>query len=412
MIERPDLVHEDAPKGVSVWQLTDEPEVPSSHVYMEAQIFHPDNRRFVLHRSAHAHGSDKNDPEHRYLVCDLEDGGSFSPITIETGTTGPSLSSDGEWLYYFVNETELGSGKLTLKRVHLDGTERQTITVVDAPIRGTSFRPSRIYPLSTISSDGKRIAISAFLSDGARGDIPFGLMVFDITTGEVRVPLYGWTWGNMHAQYCRSTNPQASHDILVQEDHDRRYRPDGVQVDTVDELGIEIHVISDDGTSFRNLPWGRDGNEHCQGHQCWIGRSTDCITSTFCNVPKEHQLIAGKALPFAGHIGRCTPGSKAVRNELSRIKPGCHFYHFATDIAGDRFIVDNNVNHPERQAVYVAQLPQDGISPLQGLTPVANPKCSMVKGAHVHPFLSPDGTKGFFNSDESGILQTYMVTGW
>jgi Tol biopolymer transport system component len=29
----------------------------------------------------------------------------------------------------------------------------------------------------------------------------------------------------------------------------------------------------------------------------------------------------------------------------------------------------------------------------------------------MHPFLSPDGTMGFFNSDESGLLQAYMITG-
>ncbi len=34
------------------------------------------------------------------------------------------------------------------------------------------------------------------------------------------------------------------------------------------------------------------------------------------------------------------------------------------------------------------------------------------QGADIHPFLSPDGQSGFFNSDESGILQAYMVRGW
>jgi Tol biopolymer transport system component len=33
------------------------------------------------------------------------------------------------------------------------------------------------------------------------------------------------------------------------------------------------------------------------------------------------------------------------------------------------------------------------------------------KQTQAHPFLSPDGTMGFFNSDESGILQAYMVRG-
>ena len=54
-------------------QLTADPEVPGSHLYMEAQIFTPDSRRLVLHRSATAHGGSKSDPNHQYLRCDLDD---------------------------------------------------------------------------------------------------------------------------------------------------------------------------------------------------------------------------------------------------------------------------------------------------------------------------------------------------
>ena len=53
MILRPDLLDADSPEGIEVVQLTDEEDVPGSHVYMEAQVFTPDSRRFVLHRSAH-----------------------------------------------------------------------------------------------------------------------------------------------------------------------------------------------------------------------------------------------------------------------------------------------------------------------------------------------------------------------
>jgi Tol biopolymer transport system component len=34
------------------------------------------------------------------------------------------------------------------------------------------------------------------------------------------------------------------------------------------------------------------------------------------------------------------------------------------------------------------------------------------KDTHIHPFLSPDGSMGFFNSDESGTLQAFLVRGW
>jgi Tol biopolymer transport system component len=62
--------------------------------------------------------------------------------------------------------------------------------------------------------------------------------------------------------------------------------------------------------------------------------------------------------------------------------------------------------------VVVADLGESGEGVLENLRTVAQPKCSWAKGAHMHPFLSPDGSKGFFNSDESGILQAYMVQGF
>ena len=141
------------------------------------------------------------------------------PLTEETGVTAASVSPDGMYLYYFVNETKVGGGRLTLKRVNLDGSDRQTVLVVDTPLPDTRFRPSGIYPLSTISSDGQRLALSAFLGDGQTQDAPFGLMVFDVEQATVRLIMHGPTWCNMHPQYCRSTDPEAAHDILIQENH-------------------------------------------------------------------------------------------------------------------------------------------------------------------------------------------------
>ena len=48
--------------GIEVVQLTTESDVPGSHLYMEAQVFTSDSRRFVLHRSATAHGGDRPSP--------------------------------------------------------------------------------------------------------------------------------------------------------------------------------------------------------------------------------------------------------------------------------------------------------------------------------------------------------------
>lgn len=405
---RPDLVGKDSPPGLEVIQLTTESDVPASHLYMEAQIFTMDSKRFVLHRSATAHGGSQSDAKHQYLLCDLEDGCSLRPLTEELGATAASVSPDGKYVYYFVNETKVGGGRLTLKRVGLDGSGRQTILVVDRPLPDTTFRPSRIYPLSTISSDGKRLALSAFFGDGKTENAPFGLMVFDIEKASVREIIHGQTWCNMHPQYCRSTEPEASHDILIQENHGNVCDAQGAIKVLVAGPGADIHVIRDDGTNFRNMPWGRDGNEACQGHQCWRGRSTWGITSTGTRKPSEAQLIEGLAAPHAGHVGAKTPGG--VRNDLSRSFPNPHFYHFATDIAGRRLITDAGP-HDKGGGIYLAELDEPGRGPARKFTYLLCPRSSWKKGAHIHPFLSPDGKLGFFNSDESGILQAYMVRG-
>jgi hypothetical protein len=410
---RPDLLDADSAKDIEVIQLTEEPDVPGSHVYMEAQIFTPDSKRFVLHRSAHSHGSDARDAKHRYLVCDIEDDCRLTPITQEVGATAPSVTPDGRFLYYFVNETEINGGRLILKRVGLDGSDRQIILVVDSALPGTPFRPSRIYSLSTISSDGKRLALSAFLGDGRTEAPPFGLMIFDLEQASVRVAIHGPTWLNMHPQYCRATDPGASRDILIQESHNYGANARGETISRPDGKGTDIHVIRDDGTNFRTLPWGRNGNEFCQGHQCWRGRGTWAITSTHTRQPPEGQLIEACAVADAGHIGIQTPGG--MRNDLTRAFSAPYFYHFATDIAGRRLITDAAPLDGGGR-LFVAEFGAAGQDPLGSfrflLNPRNGPYAQAPKGCHIHPFLSPDGKTAFFNSDESGLSQAYMARGF
>ena len=422
MLPRPDLLDGDSPSTLEVYQLTNEPDVPSSHIYMEAQIFSPDSRRLVLHRSATPHGSDKDDPEHSYLLCDLENDGELAPITSELGATGPSISPDGGWLYYFVNETEIDGGRLSLRRVRLDGTERETVAVVDGPLPGTDRRPSRIYPLSTISSDGQRIAISCFLGKGTPETVDWGLMVFHIATGEVSLILRGPSWCNIHPQYCRSTDPEASHDILVQENHGNVTDASGAISRGISPPGADIHVIRDDGSNFRDMPWGRDGVEGCQGHQCWRGRSLWAITSTGKNVTtaeggEDHiqELIEGLPAPHAGHVGLNTPGG--VRHDLSHSFDGTpRFCHFATDAQAHRFITD--YRGEASWSLYAARFADagdesaSGESALRDWRYLLDTRSGMkTNKSHIHPFLSPDGRLGFFNSDESGTLQAYMARG-
>ncbi len=404
MIPRPDLLDAHTPAGVEVFQLTTDPEVPCCHIYMEAQIFTPDSRRFLLHRQGNPHWGDREDPRHRYLLCDVADG-SMTDLIDEVGAIAPSVTPDGTAVYYFVDRT-MTEGSITLKRVNLDGTGRETVMVIDAPLPGTSFRPSKLYSLSTISSDGARLAVSCFLGDGASEGAPFGLLVFDLVRAEVNLVMAGPTWCNMHPQYCRSLDPAAAHDILVQENHGSRSNATGEIQILVSGPGADIHVVRDDGMAFRNMPWGRDGAEQCQGHQCWIGREARAITSTFTEPTKSCHLIAGEAAPFIDHIGSQT--TEAVRYDLSRAIPDPHFFHFATDIAGRRLVTDTFEHDHRSSSLYLADLPE-GDGPLANFTYLLDTRAVWSKGTHAHPFLSPDGRLAFFNSNETGVLQAYML---
>ena len=113
--------------------------------------------------------------------------------------------------------------------------------------------------------------------------------------------------------------------------------------------------------------------------------------------------------PHAGHRGVHTAGG--IRNDLSRSVPNPDFYHFATDAAGERFITDSGPQDAGG-GLWLARLPADEDAPLAELARLLCPRSSWAKGTHIHPFLSPDGRRAFFNSDESGQLQAYMLLGW
>ncbi len=95
---------------------------------------------------------------------------------------------------------------------------------------------------------------------------------------------------------------------------------------------------------------------------------------------------------------------------MSRDFPNPHFYHFATDIDGKRLISDAGPLD-QRAKIYVAELGEPGHDPLKNWGLPAVPQVDLPEGGPIHPFLSPDGSMGFFNSDESGILQAYMIRG-
>lgn len=410
MLEKTYLGNSDVSR---IYQLTDNTDAPTCHVYMEAPVFTPDSKRIVLHRAGHPHGPNKENALHSYILCDLDNGGSLIPLTLpeEYFCTSPALSPDGKWFYYFLDQTVVNSGSLSLRRVALDGSKRETLFVVDSVLDGTRFRASLPYPLSTISADGKRIALQVFLGDGYTRNSPFGLLVFDLEKGTCSMPLWGPSLCNMHAQYGRSADPERVYDLLIQENHGFVSNSEGKMIFREESAKVDLHVIRDDGKNLRDLPIGGDERELCSGHQCWRGNS-EWVVSSVISVygrgfieEQDFRLIEALPVPHQGHQGKLSWWGQ--RNEITGKEENPRFNHFGTDLKGKYILTE------DRDAVKFGILSSPGASYASDFIQVAQTKMRQEMRATVdsHPFLSPDGKKGFFNSNESGMLQAYMIDG-
>ncbi|HUU28853.1 MAG TPA: hypothetical protein VM123_13665 [archaeon] len=405
--ERPDLLDQNSPEGLLVVQITTNPAVGSNNVYTEAQIFTPDSKRFVFIRQGNL------------WLCDLEDDFSLRQITDENGAMAPSVSPDGKWMYYFVNNTSTFGGALYLKRVSLENFTRQTLLKQEGPIPGTKYRPNGPFTLSSISSDSKRLCIAAFLGDGKTVNAPFGLLVFDLENSSVKLVFKDQGFHNAHPQYCRSTDPLLSHDIMLQNNHGDSLLVTGRCVRSVSGREGDLHVIRDDGTNWRDIPVGRDSVQFIQGHEQWLGRSGAVLSAMRIRAGEragERPIFLAWPIPTdekTSHLGVNIPGGKYV--EITRNIIDSDIWHFSSDLTGmylvsDTYRIDKETGKPLVRLVLGTL--SDGDNPELKVEHLLNTGSSGRNPAHPHPFFSPDNRMIFFNSDVDRIVQVFMVTGY
>ncbi|MEI6337005.1 MAG: hypothetical protein WCQ57_00295 [Verrucomicrobiota bacterium] len=417
LIPRPDLLDERSPVGLEVYQIRSDPGLPACHISMEAQVFTPDSAYFVLHHGVGVQSYDHKAPQHQLLLCEAATG-ELTTLSDEVGVVAPVVSPDGRHLYYFVDETLPGTGRLTLKRRRIDGSEAETLAVLDSEIPGTKFRASKPGHLSTIRSDGKALALYCFLGDGIHPGGAYGLLIFHLENGGCDLVFHGRSFWNMHIQYCRSSDEVHKHDILIQENHGNFITADGTPRHRGWGRGADIHVIRDDGQHLRNMPWGKVDGERCSGHQCWRGQTNFAIASIVVGDDdalrekrSELHLMESLPVPHYGHDG--ARASDAVRNRLSREFSPAHFNHFATDLAGRRLIADYRPSWDTdvlmKDTIYLMDLGEPGVDAARNITYLFSSGSSWLQSAHVHPFFSPNGEIALFNSDESGQTQAYLI---
>jgi hypothetical protein len=378
-----------------VVQVTNGGERGSWGVYTEAPVFTPDSRRFIYVRSG------------EYWLCDIGNRFALRPLITEAGATAPSVTPDGGWVYYLVAST--GRPALVLKRVSLGSYRAEAVLVIEDQVPGTKWRPSRIYSLSSISSDGKRLCTAAFLGDGKTPGAPFGLLVFDLVKPKVRVIALGADFNNTHPQYCRSREAEDSHDILVQHNHGSVVDVTGRTLKLVGGDWADLHVVRDDGSNWRDIAIGRDGVERVQGHQQWRGRGRTVLSAM--EIPGErNRILEGFAIattPETSHKGAKIAGAHWVDVTRGMEKPD--FVHFSPDDAGMHVVSDTR----RRASIMIGTL-SAGPEPELKMVRLLDTHSSFgsAQPTHPHPFFSPDGRRVFFNSDESGKPQVYMVSGY
>jgi len=418
--ERPDMLDENSPAGLKVVQITTNPEIRSNNVYTEIQVFTPDSRKFVFYR------------QRNLWICDTQDDFSLRQITDERRIAAPSVTPDGKWMYYFVNTSTTSGGALTLKRASLEDFHRETIMVVDSMIPGTGFRPNGPATLSSISSDGKRLCIGAFLGDGQTVNAPFGILVYELEKPSVRLIFYDQGFHNAHPQYCRSLDPELSHDIMLQNNHGDSVLVNGRTVVGASGRGSDLHVIRDDGTNWRDIPVGRDSvgpsfqdpnqkfvGQHIQGHEQWLGRTGAGLSAmSYRSGPQEgyRPIFLAKPVPVDpanAHQGLYTPGGKYV--DITRNIQDSDIWHFSSDLTG-KYLVSDTYKPDEVTGKVLVRLVlgtlSDGDEPELKLIHLINTGASGRNPAHPHPFFSPDNRMVCFNSDESGGVQIYMLTNY
>lgn len=406
------LFDDHLPAGVTVHQITDDPG-GASLVYPDIPSFLADGRRFLVHASSGP------------AICDPDDRYALRPLFEDSAGIDLRLTIDGRYGYYAHPQPE-GSARLTVSRIALDTLRREELfhavgTLPGLPVRADRFR------VGTVSRDNRRIACGVFLGDGKTPDAPYGIAVLDLDRGEARVAAEDRDFINPHLQYCRAPEPEASHDLLVQMNHGARTDADGRCLRALgppEDGGVDVHVVADDGSRWRDMPFGRDGRESCIGHQIWRGQGRSAVTVTLQNRDTSYgwadgsaqEVVAGWPMPAeqaAPHRGLSTPGARRVL--LSAGFPHPRFCHLACDAAGLRFVFDTFPIFDGRRAgmmIYAGSAPDEN-SPLvfqcllnTGVTFSAN------NGYHAHPIISPDGKLLLFNSNITGTPQAYRIDGF
>lgn len=396
------------PAGLRVVPLTDDPQ--------RASLIYPDEPAFLTGNRMVFHSS--TGP----AVCRFDEGCRIEPLFEDRWPRHIRVAPDGAAVFAVPRRRE-PEDRLKIERWDAGSGRMETVFEADGCLAGTNVPLTR-FNLATVSSDGRRLAGSAWLGDGQHADAPFGVIVIDLTSGQARVVAEDRDFNNPHLQYCRSREPEASHDLLVQMNHGCHSDAAGkilCALGPPEEGGCDIHAVRDDGTAWRDLPWGRDGRESCIGHQVWRGEGRSAATVVLQNTDRSYgwadgtrqEVVAGWPVPARRdeHRGRKHRGARRVW--LSKGVRRSRFCHLHSDRTGLRFAFDTFPRFDGQRAgmeIWIGSAPDEGVPLTFRYLLNSGVTFNAANGYHAHPILTPDTRWVLFNSNLSGRPQIYGIT--
>ncbi|MFW6039304.1 MAG: hypothetical protein ACOC9P_02380, partial [bacterium] len=399
MKARPEFLDGRAPAGIEVYELAPQEE-RAVLVYPDRPAFLEGGRQMLLNTAS--------GPQ----IVHLDEGGALQPVrAMAPDAKRCHVAPGGRYLVYAADEA--GEGRLVLRRLDVRTGEVEEVFAAEGTIADTPL-PADKFVVQAVSWDATRFAGTAYLGYGKQRDAAFGITVLEAHSNRAAVVAAQPCLHNSHMQYCRQAEAPGTHDLMIQMNHgaviDEHGKPE-VAVGPPSSMGVDIHVVQDDGTNWRDLPFGRDGVESCIGHQVWRGQDRSGVTITFQNKDTSYgwaegtrqDVVAGwpvEADPDASHAGRTARDAHRVC--LSEGFDEARFCHLGVDDSGLRFAFDTfpifDGEHAG-QLIYLGSAP-DMRSPL-AFRYILNTGVTFgggAKGVHAHPILSPGGRELFFNS--------------
>lgn len=394
-------------KGMEVFQVTTNPDIPSNILYNYHQAISPNSRYLLVNRI--------EDGMSRVWMCDLEDDFSLTPV-MEEGSVGfnaghesTSFSPDGNHIWI----NRIIDGRLKMFRRTVDGGPVEIM--FDLDVEWPEFGGRKIMGVRwcSFSHDGKRMLCNVSIN-GVDKYYSMAVLTFDMENVKLNTvfELGPRNWNNK-SQYAPAFGPDGEYLICVNDNFSKAWfdKEGKWSLDHVpgSELGGSEHLVDEHGNIKYTYPVGRDRPHQNISHWSWFGKSINKVfhcdsvdTAPFWRgtilytepVPADKNTV---------HLGRHHP--QANQLELTRHIKRPDVCHICVSMDSTAMVCDTIGYHDGMDCyLYTATIEEDGNGKFIQPKYLLHPKSSWKPyWTETMPCFSPDKKWIFFNSDYPGV---------